>query len=300
MIDTTANHEAHERRALVALFDNRAIAHDALASLRAEAFNRVWLGSMLRDGSLATDEKTTLGERIGKFFSGWDYDRPLFDALVRNGVEEQVADALDRSIPPNSIVMTVDGRNHPELAAEIIERCGGQVLAGETFEQTIDARDGTPASGARALGYGDSDRYARGESIDADRLIQLRSERIEVEKFRVPDREVELRTVVVDVQQRIDVPVIREEIFLERRAPSDALRSVEPIGANQTFRITLAREEFVVTKRPVIVEEVRVGKRFVSEVRQIDETLKQERLEAVDPSAADSVAAAEENRWTHS
>ncbi len=280
-IDTTPSDQVYDGRALVAAFPNRAHAQQAVEQLHDEHFHNIWLGVTQSDGTLAVGQEDSLGAKIGRFFSGEGSEsnggRSLHAALVHHGVAESEAQRLDRSLDPNSVLLTVDGHNHPELAAEIIEACGGHIVAGESF-----ASD-TALSGARGsdiLGYQDADRFARGEKIDSEKRIQLRSERLTVDKEAVPNGVAEIRKDVISQQQSIDVPTIREELFIERRPVSSETASLDqtPIGQGETIRIPLTREEIRVTKRPVVTEEVLVGKRAISETQRVNETVREERL----------------------
>jgi uncharacterized protein (TIGR02271 family) len=239
-------------------------------------------------------EGETLGERIQRFFTGESGGRRLDDELIRHGVAEAEARRIDRSLEPNSAILTVDGSNHPELAAHIIEETGGHIVAGESFTAATGTSPTTspspttaePARGSSALGYGEPSRYARGESIDESRRLQLREERLNVEKRQVPAGEVEVGKEVVENTQRVDVPTIREELFIERREPSRATQAdaAEGIGQGESIRIPLMREQVVVTKRPVVTGEYVVGKRQVEETQGVSETTREERLTVDDRS----------------
>lgn len=278
-LESNPQDDMFEGRALVAAFPDRASAQEAVEALRAEHFHKIWLGVTQSDGTLAEGEET-LGAKIGRFFSGGETEgNGLHKALVRHGVAESEALRIDRSIAPNSVLLTVDGHNHPELAAELVEECGGHIVAGESFSDS-DLVDRTDLRGSEVLGYQDADRFARGREIDEERRIQLRTERLNIDKETVSNGTAEIRKDVVEQRQSIDVPTIREEVFIERRPVSSefATSDVAPITVGETIRIPLTREEIRVTKRPVVTEEVLVGKRQISETQHVNETTREERL----------------------
>ncbi len=321
----TARDEAYEGRALVAAFSDRESAHQAAHRLHDEGFRRTWIGvthpaatesgaSTLGSGTthVSSDEGDTLGAKLGRFFSGESGDRTLYDELVRHGVAESEARRIDGSLAPSSAILTVDGHNHPELAAQIVEQNGGHILAGESFgtsgyssgaETAIGttalgtaglgtaalgtagaydaATDATTVRGSQVLGYGDSSQYARGQTIDDERRIQLREERLSVDKQRVSAGEVQITKDVVEHQQDIDVPVIREELFVERRPASETTADagdIGEIGTGETIRVPLMREQVAVTKRAVVTGEVVVGKREISETQRVSETTREEKV----------------------
>ncbi len=331
----TARDEAYDGRALVAAFADRETAHAAAHALHDEGFGRTWIGvthasedttayagtgagTTTGQTQVTSDDGDSLGDKIGRFFSGASGDRTLYDELVRHGVASSEARRIDGSLAPNSAILTVDGHNHPELAATLIEQNGGHILAGESFGTGTYAADttattattasavggglagglaGTPAvgttgaydaatdattlRGSQVLGYGDSSSYARGEQIDEDRRIKLREERLSVDKQRVQSGEVQITKDVVEHQQDIDVPVIREELFVERRPVSETSADagdIGEIGAGETIRVPLMREQVAVTKRAVVTGEVVVGKREVTETQRVSDTTREEKL----------------------
>jgi uncharacterized protein (TIGR02271 family) len=285
-----ARDDAYGGRALVAAFAGRESAHAAAAALRNEGFHDIWTGvthgSDSAGGAESADE--SFGAKIGRFFSGQSEAGGLTDALVHHGVAPAEARRIDRSLAPGSIILTVDGSNHPELAAHIIEAGGGHIVAGESFGDdaalagdSAYGSDDTILSGSQVLGYREPSKYARGARVDEQQRIQLREERLRIDKTRVPAGTAEVTTDVVEHQQSVDVPTLREELFIERRPVADFDQDagdVEPITTGQTIRIPLTREQITVTKRPVVTEEVLVGKRQVTETQHVSETTREERL----------------------
>ncbi|MDB5040337.1 MAG: putative stress response protein [Candidatus Eremiobacteraeota bacterium] len=294
--------EVFEGRALVAAFLNRETAHEAARRLRDEGFGKPWIGvtapgeSSRAEGAGATSgtrvspDADSLGEKIERFFSGESGNRTLYDELIRHGVAESEARRVDASLRPNSAILAVDGHNHPELAAHVIEQAGGQILAGESFagmaagEMDAGTQEGT-LRGSAVLGYGDPSTAARGETIDEQRRMQLREERLSVDKRRVAGGEAQIGKEVVEHRQDVDVPVVREELFVERRPLTGATgEQAGDIGEGEIIRVPLMREQVTVTKRPVVTGEVIVGKRQVTETQHVSETTREERLTVDDPT----------------
>lgn len=285
----TPRDDAYEGRALVAAFPDPDRAREAARQLRDEGFHRAWIGSTRGAGDgTASSEDDSLAAKIGRFFGSERTERSLYEELVRHGVAESEARRLDGTLPPDSAVLTVDGANHPELAAELIEAAGGHIVAGETFGDAAGAETtelGTPR-GSEILGYGEARRYARGEPIGEEQRLRLREERLQIDTLERSAGEARITKDVVEHRQDVDVPVVHEELFVERRPVGenvDADAEVEPITEGQTIRIPLMRQEIAVTKRPVVTGEVVVGKRRVTETQRVAETTREERVKADGP-----------------
>lgn len=288
-----ATDQAYEGRALVAAFGSSDQARDAARRLHDEGFRRIWIGTtaVAEDGTRVAEGGESLGDRIGRFFSGESQERTLYDELVRHGVADGEARRLDMMLPARSAVLTVDGHNHPELAAQIVEDAGGHVVAGETFGADDAAIDETqagaaPLRGSGVLGYGDASRFARGENVDEQRRIRLREERLNVDKQSRVLGEARITKDVVEHRQDVDVPVVHEELFVERRPVAETVDDAGPITEGETIRIPLMREEVVVTKRPVVTGEVVVGKRRVTETQHVGGTTREERVQVTGPEGA--------------
>ena len=117
----------------------------------------------------------------------------------------------------------------------------------------IESRDRTPGMDTTAT-TGDQGR------------MQLREEELETRKTSTETGEVRLGKEVVSEQRTVEVPVTREEVYIERQ-PIDRRPSDTPISETERASIDMpVREEHVtIEKQPVVYEEVGVGKRQVEE-----------------------------------
>lgn len=123
------------------------------------------------------------------------------------------------------------------------------------------------------------DAYARGREV-GDQRLTLAEEELRVGKRQVQAGEVQLRKSVETHHVSEQVPLMREEITIERRpitADSGATGNVE-ISENE-IRIPLMAEEAVVEKRTVGVEEVTLRKHQVTEEETVEADLRRERLD---------------------
>ena len=116
-------------------------------------------------------------------------------------------------------------------------------------------------------------------TTDTDQTLQLREEQLQARKTPVETGRVELGKEVVEEQRSVEVPVTREEVYVERR-PVERHPSDQPIGETETetIRVPVREEQVEVEKQPVVYEEVGVGKRVSQETRQVSDTVRREEL----------------------
>ena len=84
---------------------------------------------------------------------------------------------------------------------------------------------------------------------------------------------------VVEEEKTMDVPVSREEVFVERH-PVERRPADQPIssGESQTIDVPVREERVEVEKQPVVYEEVGIGKRATQETEQVSDTVRREEL----------------------
>ncbi|PWW29660.1 uncharacterized protein (TIGR02271 family) [Cytobacillus oceanisediminis] len=127
--------------------------------------------------------------------------------------------------------------------------------------------------------YTDGYDQRNGLIEDEEQSLKLREEQLDVTKNRVQAGEVELHKDVVEEQKTVNVPVEHEEVYVERRKVDDpTAASTSPIEDDETIRIPITEERVEVSKKPVVTDEVVVGKREVQETQQVTENLKKEEV----------------------
>ena len=123
------------------------------------------------------------------------------------------------------------------------------------------------------------------QTTETDRLtdhteeerMQLREERLRVDKQQVEQGEVSLHKDVVSEQQSFDVPVSREEVYIERRPVNETQTGDFTMQEDEeTIRVPVMEERVEVTKTPYVAEEIVVGKRTVQDTERVDETVRHE------------------------
>ncbi|MBY0513739.1 MAG: YsnF/AvaK domain-containing protein [Gemmataceae bacterium] len=170
----------------------------------------------------------------------------LAGALVGWGIPEEDASYYEEQVKGGRFLVTVEAADRRDEAWTVLHRFGG-------YNKTHP----TPVRGS--LGH----------------TIQLREEELRVSKTPVKTGEVEVRKEVVTEHKRIDVPVEREEVVIERRPARGA--AAGDVKAEQ-IRIPVSEEKVHVTKQTVAKEEVTVGKRKVTDHRTVSGTVRKEEL----------------------
>ncbi|HIX41933.1 MAG TPA: DUF2382 domain-containing protein [Candidatus Kurthia intestinigallinarum] len=126
---------------------------------------------------------------------------------------------------------------------------------------------------------------------DEEARLRLHEEQLEIEKNRVQTGEVQVDKHVVEEEKVIEVPVEREEVYIERR-PVDGTASVdtdtafnngtEPYENDGKIHIPVSEEQIEVTKKDVVTEEIVVGKRKVMDTERVSETVRREEADITD------------------
>jgi uncharacterized protein (TIGR02271 family) len=114
---------------------------------------------------------------------------------------------------------------------------------------------------------------------ETTRSVQLREEELRARTTPVETGSVQLGKDVVEEERTLDVPVAREEVYVERH-PVDRRPADRPIGESEaeTIRVPVTEERVEVEKQPVVYEEVGVGKRVKQETEQVSDTVRREEL----------------------
>jgi uncharacterized protein (TIGR02271 family) len=285
---------------VVGYFSSHEQADRAIRALVDAGFNRTQIGIAGRSvGSFTTEDDRKRAEphvsfwqRVKNFFEGQDsYEDTLrrTDARQDFGSEDYYDyesgdfhqslgglslpaeksryfnDRFERD--PNGVLLTVEAGTRRAEAEAILEQNGadiGRTSSTWSYDQTRD----TTASG-------------RAEP----QRIQLYGEVLRVHRDRIQRGEARLRKETVTENQRVDVPVTREELVVEKvPVTGEKAAPGARIGEDSEVRVPLSEERVSVEKEPVVREEVRVGKKGVTNVESRDETLRREELHVEDKS----------------
>lgn len=111
-----------------------------------------------------------------------------------------------------------------------------------------------------------------------EQRIPLSEEEIRLGKRTVQAGEVDIRKSVETQHVEREVPVMREEVEVERRPVSGAQAGAADIG-EQEIHVPLMEEEVVVEKRPVVKEELVVKKHAVQGEQEVEADVRKERVD---------------------
>lgn len=119
------------------------------------------------------------------------------------------------------------------------------------------------------------DAYDRGQ----DRRLTLSEEQLAVGKRSVQAGEVAVRKHVDTRHVEQEVELVREEVSVERRPLSaDSTADIRDIGEEE-IRVPVMREEAVVEKRTVPIEEVVIRKEAVADTQRVSADLRKETVD---------------------
>lgn len=204
----------------------------------------------------------------------------------------------DRGRDENSYV---DGAERPEVGTDYRDEnkdnrvINDDMVEGRRDQNVVDTeRDG--ALGEREGRYNVDDRalnndeFADRTDLTDEEKIQLREERLNVDKENVKTGEVNIEKHVETDHQEFDVPVEREEVTIERR-PVDGNRPAGDIGTtdNDSINVSINEERVNVEKEDVVSEEVVVKKDKIKDTEHVSEDV---RREDVDIDETDSTTGA--------
>src|SRR5512147_3274910 len=161
------------------------------------------------------------------------------------------------------------GFREDQIAVEEARYYGGSESDRTTVTVTAEGRYDEATALLRRHGAYDMRTTAHASrTAEGAERIQLREEELQAHKQPVETGEVRVRKEVVTEHRTLEVPVQREEMVIERQAPTG-----EPV---EEIRIPVSEEQVTVEKRPVVTEEVTVGKRVVEGTERVGGEVRKE------------------------
>ncbi|MCS0615061.1 DUF2382 domain-containing protein [Massilia kyonggiensis] len=291
---------------LVAVFDNRSDAQNAMDELLASGFTRdnVYVSSADLSGTTTTTG-TTLGttheEGVGASI------RHFFENLFGSDNDEH-ATRYSSAVTAGQHVLTLTTTSEPEVerAADVIERFGPididerHDLSGNAASLGTSAyqpqssstlQAGSMQSGTQVgnLSGSLSDSTLRSDSLQRDTAVERTGDKAAIpvvqEEVRVGKRQVERGGVRV-FSRMVETPVnetvsLREEHVSVERRPVDQPINPADVAAlkDQTIELRETAEEAVVQKSARVVEEVVVGKEVSQRQENIQDTVRHTEVE---------------------
>lgn len=297
---------------LVAVFDNRSDAQNAMDELLASGFTRdnVYVSSAdltgqntsslsgtTTDTTLGTTHEEGVGASIKHFFAN----------LFGSDEDEHVT-RYSTAVTGGQHVLTLTTTSEPEVerAADVIERFGPididerHDLSGNAASLGTSAyqaqssstlQAGSMQSGTQAgnLSGSLSDSELRSDSLQRETAVDRTTGKAAIpvvqEEVRVGKRQVERGGVRV-FSRMVETPVnetvsLREEHVNVERRPVDRPVSPAEVAAlkDQTIELRETAEEAIVQKSARVVEEVVVGKEISQRKEQIQDTVRHTEVE---------------------
>jgi uncharacterized protein (TIGR02271 family) len=162
---------------------------------------------------------------------------------------------------------------------------GDASLIDERYETSVRGVYGSAATDRDLYDQGRFYAERGGDRAREARLV-LAEEQLAIGKRQVQAGEVGIRKTVETEHVRETVPVMREEVTIERHPVTSASAADLSIGEDE-IRVPLMREEVIAEKRVVPTEEVVLRTTTVTENREIEADVRRERAVVDDSSVRD-------------
>ncbi|VEF46895.1 stress response protein [Bacillus freudenreichii] len=233
--------------------------------------------SMVR-GRTNIDVRSTGGNWFDRFVGFLTGEEPVREALHNVGLTGPEMDEYYHEIDDGGILLYVD-KEYDSMSGSTIRNMDED----PTDVHNVDSEMHTEANFVPHTELDTShqaDRLHNDVETSDEARMKLHEEKLRVDKEEVETGEVRVRKNVVEEEQSVDVPVSREEIYIERR-PVDETEAMNEASAafeddGQNIRIPLREERVEVTKKPVVNEELIIGKKTVDDTETISETIRRE------------------------
>jgi uncharacterized protein (TIGR02271 family) len=284
---------------VVGYFSSQETAESTISALKEAGFHQSQIGVAARSASAAPASSSVVSEsgtstayKTGQSVGGaWETVKHFFTG---NTAEPYAGETTKETF--NDRVVTPEGYGSDDLHGSLaglsvpaeharyfghrlttgVERAIVTVNApGREVEAAgiIEANGGDIGNAAGEYDYGTST-----PPVTDAQHIQLYGEVLRVHKDRVGQGEVRIRKEVHTTPQSVEVPVTREELVVERVPISGQEVAGNPTFEGQEIRIPLSEERAYVEKQAVVREEVRIGKKEVTNVESFDEKVRSEEL----------------------
>jgi uncharacterized protein (TIGR02271 family) len=194
----------------------------------------------------------------------------ILDALMGLGFAQDQANYYNSEFMSGRTVVTVNAGDRQQEAYDILMRNGAY---------DWNSRTGQTASSGSSMQTGQTDygsNYTQTPTTEGEQNVRLREEQLQAQKQQVQAGEVGIHKDVVTEEKTLNVPVNREEVYIERKPVSGTVPADTPIGEEETYRVPVSEEQVQVTKQPVVSEEIGIGKRTVQDTQQVSDTVKRE------------------------
>ena len=194
----------------------------------------------------------------------------LLGALTGAGIPEEEARYYQGEFEAGRTLVTVTADGRYDEAVAILRRHGAYDM--HTAASRTSGTTATAATTARSTTAGTA---TTSRTVEGGQTVQVKEEELEARKQPVETGEVKVRKEVHTEHQTMDVPVQREEVVVERHAPTGR-GATSDIKEGEEIRVPVTEEQVAVEKKPVVKEEVTVGKRVVQDTERIGGEVRKE------------------------
>ncbi len=224
------------------------------------------------------------GSAWDKFVSFFSPDNPEEKVLNDLGLSQSEQVQYRNSLNAGEVLVYVDS---PDNASDSAMNYG-ETRDTYDYDNRADAADAGLAGGAVNNNYNadtdpelDARAVDREDGLTEEERIQLREERVNVDKENVQTGEVKVDKHVETDRQEFDIPVEREEVVIERNPVDDvpARGGFEDADDVDEVRIPVNEERVNVEKENVVNEEVTIRKEKHEDVEHVSEEVRREELD---------------------
>jgi len=199
----------------------------------------------------------------------------LVGALVGAGIPEDEAEYYQGEFEAGRTIVTVHADGRRTEAEAILRRHGAYDMNARM------AASGGTSTASSAQAASTATRPSSRPVSDTGETLQVMEERLQAEKRSVEAGEVRVHKDVHTETKTLEVPVQREEVVIERTPvhgeAAEGIRA-DSLREGEEIRVPVREEQVDVTKRPVVTEEVKVGKRVVQDTEQVSGQVRKEEV----------------------
>jgi uncharacterized protein (TIGR02271 family) len=212
---------------------------------------------------LVPAEAITVDDRLRRLVVS--HPRSLVETAPSLGYQDEVTPEFERRV-----------RIHYGLATQHApeERAGyGAYYTGDPGSTEIPGADPVPDVPGRE---------------EDDVRVQRSEEELRVETREREAGEMRVRKRVRTERERLTVPKKHVEVSVERVPVEGEEAATAPQIGEEEIVVPVVEEEIVVEKRPVVKEEIRIRKQVVEDVEVVEEDVRREEVEIVDETGRDA------------
>lgn len=194
----------------------------------------------------------------------------ILDSLMGLGLGQDEANFYNNEFMNGRTVVTVKTNDRQQEVYQILQRYGA-------YDASRQGQTSDTASANTPQTTGTAQAPQTNYTNQTDQKVQLKEEQLTASKERVQAGEVGIHKDVVSEEKTINVPVNREEVYIERHPVDQPVVADTPIsGQDETYRVPVSQEQVNVDKQTVVREEIGLGKRTVQDNQQVTDTVSHE------------------------